>query len=98
MTDTGKGRDLTAVRYDSATIRALAFKLSFISLISRSTSFINLWGIERLMRSSKDLMYSMMKSTILCFSMVSEWVLVIKKEISYPWKVDMDKLKDAYGT
>lgn len=44
------------VRYDSATIRARAFKLSFISLISLSTSSMN-W---------------MMKSTILCLSMVSE--------------------------
>jgi hypothetical protein len=33
---------LTAVRYDSATTRARAFKLSFISLISLSTSSMNL--------------------------------------------------------
>ena len=33
---------LTAVKYDSATIRALAFRLSFISLISLSTSSMNL--------------------------------------------------------
>ena len=32
----------TAVKYDSATTRALAFRLSFISLISLSTSSINL--------------------------------------------------------
>ena len=36
------GGRLTAVRYDSATIRALAFRLSFMSLISLSTSFMNL--------------------------------------------------------
>jgi hypothetical protein len=33
---------LTAVKYDSATTRARAFKLSFISLISLSTSSMNL--------------------------------------------------------
>jgi hypothetical protein len=32
----------TAVRYDSATVRARALRLSFISLISLSTSSINL--------------------------------------------------------
>ena len=32
----------TAVKYDSATTRALAFRLSFISLISLSTSSMNL--------------------------------------------------------
>jgi hypothetical protein len=35
-------QELTAFRYDSATTRALAFKLSFISLISLSTSSMNL--------------------------------------------------------
>ena len=33
---------LTAARYDSATTRARAFRLSFISLISLSTSSMNL--------------------------------------------------------
>ena len=35
---------LTAVRYDSATVRARALRLSFISLISLSTSSMNLEG------------------------------------------------------
>lgn len=38
----GKQEEHTVVRYDSATIRARAFKLSFISLISLSTSSMNL--------------------------------------------------------
>ena len=33
----------------------------------------------------KELAHWMMKSTILCFNMVSEWVFVIKNEISYPY-------------
>lgn len=38
---------LTVLRYDSATIRARAFRLSFISLISLSTSSMNLCGRAR---------------------------------------------------
>lgn len=37
-----RSRELTVPRYDSATIRARAFRLSFISLISLSTSSMNL--------------------------------------------------------
>lgn len=58
--------DHTGVKKDSATNLALAFRNSFISEISLSTSSIN----------------CIMKSTSLCFSISSVCVLVIKKEIS----------------
>lgn len=54
------------VRKDSATKRALAFRKSFISEISLSTSSMN-WII---------------KSTSLCFSISSVWALVIRNEMS----------------
>lgn len=78
---------LTAVRYDSATIRARALRLSFISLISLSTSSINLNGVILMTAFQKDHRptYCIMKSTILCLSMVSECTLVMRNEISYPY-------------
>lgn len=59
---------LTGVRKLSATKRARAFRKSFISEISLSTSSMN----------------CMIKSTSLCFNISSVWKFVIKKEMSYP--------------
>lgn len=59
---------LTFFRNSSATMRALAFTDSFISLISLSISSMK-W---------------MTKSTSLCLYICSVWKLVIRKLISYP--------------
>ena len=79
----------TAVRYDSATTRALAFRLSFISPISLATSSMNLGKHhnQRLAQfGSESERNWIIKSTILCFNIVSEWKLVIKNDMTYPCK------------
>jgi hypothetical protein len=80
----------------SAVILARAFRLSFISEISLSTSSMNLdvqnhkrevrisatWDDREERKGREGGTRWMMKSTSLCLSIVSEWLFVIKKEMS----------------
>lgn len=63
----------TVARYDSATMRALALRLNRVSLISLSTSSINL-SFDSVANFSVTTIrgtYWIIKSTSLCFNIVS---------------------------
>ena len=66
-----------------------------IYLLHESTGFNEQSSIS----SIREQAYWMMKSTILCFNMVSECVFVIKNEISYPYPTNTSVAVDrSYST